>query len=427
MDNNTKEWILHIDGDAFFASVEVSRRPDLFGKPVVVGEERGIATALTYPAKNLGIKRGDPIFKIKREYKDVTILSSHFELYRKFAKNLAEILIPEVNDFEAYSIDECFATIHGSCQDVQEKVKKLKKIIQSKLGITYSFGVSTTKTLAKVASKLNKPDGSCFLMTEADIKNALEKTKVENLWGIGWATNRKLQRYKVKTANDLLKFINSDRSNNLKKDFSKNFFQTYDELCGIKHFEVGGENAHKKSIQSTRTFLQATNIKKTLVGELSRNVEIACSELRNADLKTNKVYIFLKPKDKGQKYFEKVFDLQNYTSLDSVILKNIEQAFDELNSTRPVVYKKSGVIMLNLVKEDEIPEDLFNTQIDSNKVENKLTSLVDGLRNKYGFGIISLATSLETNNNRGKDYERRHVTDNYEHGLPYPFLGIINK
>jgi len=418
------QWILHIDGDAFFASVEVSRRPDLFGKPVVVGEERGIATALTYSAKNLGIKRGDPIFKIKREYKDVTILSSHFELYRKFAHNLAEILIPEVDDFEAYSIDECFATVTGSCQDVQEKVKKLKTMVQRKLGITYSFGVSTTKTLAKVASKLNKPDGLCFLMNDSDIKNALETTKVENLWGIGWATDKKVKMHNIKSALD---FINADLKSILKSAYNKNIFQTYEELCGIKHFEVGGENAHKKSIQSTRTFLQGTNVKKTLIGELSRNVEIACSELRSAKLKTNKIFVFLKPKEKGQKYFEKVFDLPFYTSCDTAALKYIEQAFDELNMGQQVVYKKSGVIMLNLLKEAEIPEDLFNTQINQNINENKITGLVDSLRNKYGFGIIGLATSLETNNNRGRDYDRRHVTDNYEHGLPYPFLGIINR
>jgi nucleotidyltransferase/DNA polymerase involved in DNA repair len=417
-----KKWILHIDGDAFFASVEVSRRPDLFGKPVVVGEERGIATALTYPAKNLGIKRGDAIFKIKREYKDVTILSSHFELYRKFAHNLADILIPEVDEFEAYSIDECFATIHGNCQEVEEKVKRLKTMIQSKLGITYSFGVSTTKTLAKVASKFNKPNGLCFLMNEADIKNALEKTKVENLWGVGWATDKKVKIHNIKSALD---FINSDLKSILKSSYNKNIFETYEELCGIKHFEVGGKNAHKKSIQSTRTFLQATNIKKTLTGELSRNVEIACSELRSAKLKTNKIFVFLKPKERGQKYFEKVFDLPFFTNSDTTALKYIEQAFDELNSTQQVVYKKSGVIMLNLLKENEIPEDLFNTQVTINKDESKITSLVDSLRNKYGFGIIGLATSLETTNNRGKDYDRRHVADNYEHGLPYPFLGII--
>jgi DNA polymerase-4/DNA polymerase V len=272
-DNGQKrEWVIHIDGDAFFASCEVSRRPDLFGKPVVVGEERGIVTALTYEAKALGIKRGDPIFKIKKDYPKVIVLSSHFELYRKFAKNLAEIILPEVDKLEVYSIDECFATITGTCQNIEKKVTELKKVIQKKLGITYSFGVSYTKTLAKVASKLNKPNGLVFLMNEEAVKKALQDTKVENVWGIGYATDKKLKRYEIQTAYE---FIHADLRKILKNSFNQSIFFTYDELCGNKHFGVNEHNPHKKSIQSTRTFLSKTNESKILRGELSRNLEVA--------------------------------------------------------------------------------------------------------------------------------------------------------
>lgn len=416
-------WVLHIDGDAFFASVEVSRRPDLFGKAVVVGEERGIATALTYPAKNLGVKRGDPIFKIKKEFPEVIILSSHFELYRKFAHNLAEILLPLVDEFEAYSIDECFATLRGSVEEVQEKVTRMKNLIQKKLGITYSFGVSTTKTLAKVASKKNKPNGICFLMTQSEILKALRETKAESIWGVGWAIDKKLKKHNILTAFD---FISCDLKFVLTDSYTKPVFLTKDELCGNTHFKVGGENPHKKSIQSTRTFLKATNVKKDLRGELSRNIEIACSELRNNGLKTNKVHFFLQPKNKFDKFVEQVFDLPVFTNLEIQVSKFIEQMFDKSGSNSSVVYKKSGVTMLNLHKESEIPEDLFETQKIANSDELRVTNLIDGLRDKYGFRIISLASSLDVNNNRSKDWTRRHSTDTYESGLPFPFLGIIN-
>lgn len=419
----TQEWILHIDGDAFFASVEVSRRPDLFGLPVVVGEERGIATALTYTAKAQGIKRGDPIFKIKKEYPNVTILSSHFELYRKFAKNLADILIDEVFKFEAYSIDECFATLVGNSQAVQEKVSKLKIHVQKKLGITYSFGVSTTKTLAKVASKLNKPNGLTFLLDQNEITKALQNTKVENIWGIGWATDKKLKRYKIETAYD---FINSDLRTILKSSFNKNIEQTFEELCGLKHFEVGGENAHKKSIQSTRTFLSATNNCEILKGELSRNIEVACSQLRQEKLVTKRFHIFLKPKHAGQKYLEQVFELPNYTNLDTSVLKYIEHLFDKSFNKDNIVYKKSGVTMLGLIKNSEIPEDLFNENKTLSQEENKISNMVDSIRNRFGFGSICLASSMEVNNKRDTDYKHRHREDNYINGLPYPFLGVVN-
>jgi DNA polymerase-4/DNA polymerase V len=425
MGNNllSREWILHIDGDAFFASVEVSRRPDLFGKPVVVGEERGIATALTYPAKALGVKRGDPIFKIKKEFPQVIILSSHFELYRRFAHNLAEILIPLVDDFEAYSIDECFATLSGTVDEVQEKVKRLKILVQKKLGITYSFGVSTTKTLSKVASKRNKPNGICFLMDDIEITKALQTTKAESIWGVGWAINKKLQRYKIETA---YQFINSDLKEVLRDSYTKPVALTKDELCGNQHFKVGGENAHKKSIQSTRTFLNKTNIKKTLYGELSRNVEIACSQMREQGLVTKHISYFLIPKEKGQRYIDASVNLPNYTNSDITVMKFIEHSFDKLICKDKVMYKKSGVIMMGLERAEDLQPDLFGTQESINIEEDRITRLIDGIRNKYGFGILGLASSLDVNNNRGKDHKRRHIDDNYISGLPFAFLGITS-
>lgn len=423
MENRTTEWILHIDGDAFFASCEVSRRPDLFDKPVVVGEERGIATALTYSAKALGIKRGDPIFKIKKEYPNVVILSSHFELYNKFAGNLAKILIPEVYDFEAYSIDECFASLKGTKEEVQLKVIKLKKLIQDKIGITYSFGVSITKTLAKVASKRNKPNGLCFLMDDQKIKEALQTTKVENIWGIGYATNKKLVRNNILTAFD---FIHSDLKFALKDSYTKPIFQTKDELSGNTHFKVGILNPYQKSLQSTRSLINRTTDINILKGELSRNIEVACSEMRKKGLVTNKVHMFVSPKNPSDIFLEKCFDLVNFTNAEMHILKQIEHLFDKSVLTGKVVYKKTGVTMLNLLPIEEIPDDLFGCQIETSFQESKITNVIDGLRKRFGYNSISLASSLTARNKRVLDYEKRHLGDYYESGLPFPFLGVIS-
>jgi DNA polymerase V len=260
-------------------------------------------------------------------------------------------------------------------------------------------------------------------MDQQEITQALQKTKVENIWGVGWATDRKLKRYKIETAYD---FINADLKSILKSSFNKNIFQTLEELCGLKHFEVGGENAHKKSIQSTRTFLQATNNKEILKGELSRNIEIACSELRQEDLVAKRFHIFLKPKHKGQKYIEQSFELPNYTNLDISVLKYIERLFDKSFNTDNIIYKKSGVTMLGLIKTSEIPKDLFDENESLRVEENKISSLVDGIRNKFGFDSICLVSSIQTNNFRKADYSRRHKQDNYIGGLPYPFLGMVN-
>jgi nucleotidyltransferase/DNA polymerase involved in DNA repair len=106
MSNANRKYFVHIDGDSFFAACEIAARPYLRGKPVVVGEERGIATAMSKEAKAIGIVRGDPIFKIKKEFPTVHIIQSHFDLYEKYCKNLFDLLKEVTDNVECYSIDE---------------------------------------------------------------------------------------------------------------------------------------------------------------------------------------------------------------------------------------------------------------------------------------------------------------------------------
>jgi len=347
----SRKWVLHVDGDAFFASCEVSRRPDLFGKPVVVGEERGIATALTYTAKALGVKRGDPIWQIKKEYPQVTVLTSHFELYRKFAKKLETILTEYLDEFESYSIDECFGVMGGTEVEVKEKVYKMKTEVEKKLGITYSYGISVNKTLAKVGSKRNKPSGVCFLMNGLDIKQALQTTLAKDIWGIGYATQKKLFYKKISTAYE---FANMDIKNTL-KDASSPLYQTQEELLGKVNFKVGHSNPHQKSLQATRAFIKKTSNKLEIISELSGNLERACSELYQMGLYTNKVYFYIKAKDKFTKSITEDFYLDHFTQSPIIILKQIEQLFDKYENRLTGIYKSSGIILQNLEFKEHLP------------------------------------------------------------------------
>lgn len=431
-----KEWVLHIDGDAFFASVEQSRRPELWGKPVVVGQERGIATAMSYEAKALGIERGAPIFKVKKEYKNVTILSSHFELYNKYARALANILSEHTDVLETYSIDECFAIIYDTEENLIKRVQELKTYVQKKLGITYSFGASTTKVLAKVASKRNKPNGLCFLLNNQDIETALKDTKVDKIWGLGFATCRKLNSYSFHTAYD---FITKTMPQPLLDMFSINILETKDELMGIKKFSVSSEHNHKKSIQSTRAFINKTGDKSIIKSELSKNLETAISELYKNKLYTNRVVLFVKEyKDPTFKYNHKSkvisqeFYLPNFSqnslSVSMYINEFIERLFDRNNGIdtgTKHLYKSSGVVLTNLRIRDEIPISLFEDESVSLNNEVGMNNLINKLKTKYGFGAIALGSSVSALNNRQNDRETRDQVDNYIYGLPYKYLGEI--
>lgn len=423
------KWIMHVDGDAFFASCEVSRRPDLFGKPVVVGEERGIATALTYSAKALGVKRGDPIFKIKKEYPKVVILSSHFELYRKFCHNLKQILTKYVDEYETYSIDECFAVISGTESEVMDKVYKMKNEVEKKLGITYSFGVSTTKTLAKVASKRNKPAGVCFLFSHSQIIEALKTTSIESVWGIGYATQKRLRAKNINTAYDYINFdLHSIRRDTILDSLHAPHMNTQDELFGIRHYEVAVNNPTQKSIQATRSFIKKTNKRREILSELSRNLESACSQAREMGLYTDRVFFYVRSErgDKGRyKSVSDSIELRHFTNTHMSIYKFIEQSFDNLIIDEGIVYRSSGIVLSNLRLKEDMMQDLFGEQETVIQEENKITNTIDEIRKKFGYSAIQSLSSLDSNNKRDLETDKRDGKDNYIYGLPYPFMGII--
>src|SRR3989344_8621965 len=144
---------LHADGDSFFVACELTVRPELRGKPVIVGGDRGIAVAMSREAKKLGVTRGMPVFQIKKLFPQVVILSHHFDLYEDIAKRMQQILSSYFNKIEVYSIDECFALVDPSevkyFGGEKNLLAELKREIEGTLNVTYSLGLARTKALAK--------------------------------------------------------------------------------------------------------------------------------------------------------------------------------------------------------------------------------------------------------------------------------------
>src|SRR3989338_8891057 len=131
--------ILHIDGDAFFASCEQARDPRLKGKPVVTGKERGIAASLSYEAKARGVTRAMPLFEIKRICPDVIILPSDYETYSLLSKRFYQIVRRYTPDVEEYGVDECFADITGLRRMYHSSYRQIAERIQHDLTIELGF------------------------------------------------------------------------------------------------------------------------------------------------------------------------------------------------------------------------------------------------------------------------------------------------
>jgi nucleotidyltransferase/DNA polymerase involved in DNA repair len=334
-----------------------------------------------------------PVFKIKRNFPEVVVLSHHFDLYNDIASRLHKILESYFQTIEVYSIDECFALVEPSeikyFGSERALLTVLKKEIEETLGVTYSIGLARTKALAKQASKLEKPAGMVMLLTKADEVRALKATPIDKVWGIGRQTVPRLLRLKIKTAYD---FVNYS-SDHIDKYFSEPMLNLKRELSGEQIWGVEGnaDPRDQKSIQATSTFSPASTDPKIIWSELSKNAEHACENAREIRLVSNKISFFVKNSD--FKYRAGEIKLPIYTADPGIILNAIEPKFPKLLSKKDRI-RSTGIILHGLVREERTQRDLFGKQ-DKAMGNLVIEEVADKIRQKYGGGAIKRAASLK--------------------------------
>jgi DNA polymerase IV len=393
MSDNSKNLFLHVDGDSFFVSCEVSEHPEYRGKPVVVGEDRGIAVAMSYEAKKLGVTRGMPIFRIKKQFPEVIILSHHFDLYGRISSGVYDILVSYLEQVEQYSIDECFAVVKPSDIRLSGSAEKLandiKNDIKKSFGVTYSLGLAQTKVLAKTASKLKKPNGLVLLLSEKNEIEALKKTKIEDVWGIGRQTVPRLLNMGIKNAYDFVQYP----SEQIRKYFSEPIYILQKELSGecVYTVDADADPRDQKSIQSTATFKPSSAERKIIFAELSENVERACEHARGLGLMSNLVSFFVKNTDFLYRSGDGKLPL--YTNNPSIILNTIESAFHEILVEGEKI-RSTGITLHNLIRSEKVPKDLFGIQEKENK-KNIVEEVSDKIKEKFGQDVLKRASSMK--------------------------------
>lgn len=412
-------YIVHVDGDNFFAACEVARLPQLNGKPVVVGEERGIACAMSYEAKHLGITRGMPIYKIRRQFPNVVILSSHFELYEHYANKLFSILKSRLDSVERYSIDECFGLVHfppnHTKSHIEAWLRTIKHEVQTKTGIAYSFGLARTKTLAKIASKHHKPNG-CAVVLRDDEHRALRQTPIASVWGIGERLSRRLHALRVETAYDFSLWD----IGRVQRTFSLPVQQLWYELHGKKMFTVKSEFRLPKSLQSTKSFAPSTN-KSFVIAELLQNIDIAFSRMRRHGLVTNSISFYMKT---SQRHYDCVtHSLQWYCENSLDVTEAVAKAATCLYRTG-VRYRATGVTLLGLRPKDSLVYDFFGSQTAATE-RATVTQTIDAIRKKFGYDSIGLFSALPSLRERSKNTAEKMRRDSFVSGLPLPYLGEV--
>jgi DNA polymerase-4 len=201
------EPILHVDLDAFYASVEVLKDPSLAGKPVVVGHDgpRGVVASASYEARRYGIHSAMPSVRARRLCPEAIFLPSDFDAYRAHSNRFREVLLSYTPLVEPLSLDEAFLDVGGATTlfgDPAAIAAKIRADVEREVGVICSVGVAPTKFLAKLASDLCKPDGM-LVVAHDGVQAFLDPLPVGRLWGVGEKTGEVLGRLGIRTVGEL--------------------------------------------------------------------------------------------------------------------------------------------------------------------------------------------------------------------------------
>lgn len=266
--------IIHVDMDAFYASVEQRDRPELRGKPIAVGHEggRGVVAAASYEARRYGVRSAMPSSRARRLCPQLIFVDGRMSVYKEVSGQVHSIFRRYTDIIEPLSLDEAFLDVTVNKPNLALGVdiaRNIKKEIRQELGLVASAGVSYCKFLAKVASDYRKPDGLCTIHPDR-AADFIGKLKVEEFWGVGPVTAKKMHSLGIHTGADIRKLTPEI----LIREFGKAGQIYYDFSRGIDLRDVETEHI-RKSVGTEHTFDSDSSD----FEEIDRRLELVADEL----------------------------------------------------------------------------------------------------------------------------------------------------
>lgn len=399
---NIHSWpqaIVHLDGDAFFASVEQAVHPELKGRPLVTGKERGIISCASYEAKALGVSRGVSLRDAARQCPGLVILPSDYETYSLYSKRMFDIMRRYSPMVEEYSIDEGFAELSGlrrvfrtSYEDI---ARRMQADIRAELDISVSVGLGLSKSLAKLASKFRKPAG--FTAVDGrDIHLFLQGIPLEKVWGFGPNTVHLLTKLGLKTALDFV-----SRPEKWAHQFlGKNGQDIWNELRGQVVYPVTTEEKSSyASISKCKTFTAPSRDRDFVWARLVRNVESALIKARRHRLRARRVAVALRRQDFRQDALEA--DLSRAAASPPEVVPLARMLFERLFEPG-AEYRATMVVLGRLEADLSRQYELFEDPLRIERLE-ELGRTIDRVNERYGKHTLSLATSLYLDRHRRTD------------------------
>jgi len=355
MDINKERVILHIDMDSFYASIEIRENPNLSNRPVVVGigpnvkEYKGVVSTASYTARKYGIKSGMPLLKAYKKKKDIIVIPARISYYRKVSKKIMTILKKYADKFQQVSIDEAYLDVSNKIKefgDIYEIIKSIKNEIYTKEKLTCSIGVGPNKSIAKIASAMNKPSG-ITIITKDNFKKILSPLSVDKIPGIGVKISSILKKNGIITIGDIIKTPKSKLISILGKKGEK----IYNIATGQENSEVKPKDI-VKSIGFMKTLEISTN-EKSIITDILRKLSIKIvKKLKSQKLKFKTVNLTIRLDNFI--LINRSKTLLEYSNDFELLFKTIIEIFENIFTNKIRKINKIGVKVSNLKRETKV-------------------------------------------------------------------------
>jgi len=376
--------ILHIDMDAFFASVEQLDNPDLNGKCVIVGglSGRGVVAAANYEARKYGIRSAMPMFLARKKCPQAVFLTPRKGRYSEISKEIMLLLKTFSPLVEPVSIDEAYLDISG-CERLYGTPKHIgltiKSNIRKHIGLGCSIGIAPNKFLAKIASDMNKPDGLILIEPDEAAKFS-ESIPIDKVPGVGKVKLKELEKIGVKLLGDIKKYP---------KDMLTKRFGTF----GLRLIALSSGNddspvvdcSQSKSISSETTLDQDTGEKMLLKEYLFSQAEDVGKQLRSLDLRAKTIVLKVKHDDFSQ--VTRNITIKTPTQSSQLIYKEAYKLLKAYQIKAKV--RLIGVGATNLIQaSNPVQIDIFETNINQSSKWEKVDRTVDKIKKKFGENVV---------------------------------------
>lgn len=384
-----------VDCNNFYVSCERVFNPDLIGRPVVVlSNNDGCVVARSPEAKALGIKMGEPAFKLEtlfRQYR-VAVCSSNYQLYGDMSQRVMNTLSQFAPELEVYSIDEAFLNLGGIPVDLESWGRQIRTTVRKHTGIPVSVGVGPTKVLAKIANhyakKVPENNGVFLLDSREKIEELLAQLEIGEIWGIGRKHAALLNRYGIQTAAEFIRMPDSW----VRKHLTIVGLRLKEELQGISCLPLELLSPSKKAICTSRSFGEFQTQLEPLQEAVATFAAKCGYKLRKQKACAGVLMVFLQTNtfnsDEPQYTPNSTITLPVATHSD---LELIQYALTALQTIyRPGYrYKKAGVIVSAIVPEEQVQGSLFDT-VDRSK-HRVLMQTLDQINTRYGLATVKPA------------------------------------